>query len=36
MDAALYTTLNRQSGLMREMGVIANNIANGSTAGFRR
>lgn len=36
MDAALYTTLNRQSGLMREMGVVANNIANASTAGFRR
>lgn len=36
MDAASYTTLNRQSGLMREMGVVANNIANASTAGFRR
>lgn len=36
MDAALYTTLNRQSGLMREMGVVANNIANSSTTGFRR
>jgi flagellar basal-body rod protein FlgF len=36
MDAALYTTLNRQSGLMREMGVVANNIANASTTGFRR
>lgn len=36
MDAALYTTLNRQSGLMREMGVVANNIANASTNGFRR
>ena len=36
MDAALYTTLNRQSGLMREMAVVANNIANSSTAGFRR
>jgi flagellar basal-body rod protein FlgF len=36
MDAALYATLNRQSGLMREMGVVANNIANSSTAGFRR
>ncbi|MFN6925715.1 MAG: flagellar hook-basal body complex protein [Tabrizicola sp.] len=36
MDAALYTTLNRQSGLMREMGVVANNIANSSTAGFKR
>lgn len=36
MDAAGYTTLNRQSGLMREMGVVANNIANSSTTGFRR
>ncbi len=36
MDAAGYATLNRQSGLMRDMGVVANNIANSSTAGFRR
>jgi flagellar basal-body rod protein FlgF len=36
MDAAGYATLNRQSGLMREMAVVANNIANISTAGFRR
>jgi flagellar basal-body rod protein FlgF len=36
MDAAGYATLNRQSGLMREMGVVANNIANTSTSGFRR
>ncbi len=36
MDAAGYTTLARQSGLMREMGVVANNIANASTTGFRR
>ncbi|MDP3193999.1 flagellar hook-basal body complex protein [Tabrizicola sp.] len=36
MDAAGYATLNRQSGLMREMGVVANNIANASTIGFRR
>lgn len=36
MDAAGYVTLNRQSGLMREMGVVANNIANVSTTGFRR
>ena len=36
MDAAGYTTLGRQSGLMREMQVVANNIANLSTAGFRR
>jgi flagellar basal-body rod protein FlgF len=36
MDAAGYATLNRQSGLMREMAVVANNIANVSTTGFRR
>lgn len=36
MDAAGYTALTRQSGLMREMQVVANNIANLSTAGFRR
>lgn len=36
MDATGYTTLTRQSGLMREMQVIANNIANTSTTGFRR
>jgi flagellar basal-body rod protein FlgF len=36
MDAAGYATLNRQSGLMREMAVVANNLANTSTTGFRR
>lgn len=36
MDAAGYVALARQSGLMREMQVVANNIANLSTAGFRR
>lgn len=36
MDNAVYTTLNRQSGLMSEMRVIANNMANISTSGFRR
>ncbi|QYK41579.1 MAG: flagellar hook-basal body complex protein [Paracoccaceae bacterium] len=36
MDAAVYATLTRQSGLMREMQIVANNIANQSTAGFRR
>lgn len=36
MDAATYTTLTRQSGLMRQMQVVANNIANLSTTGFRR
>jgi flagellar basal-body rod protein FlgF len=36
MDAAGYVTLARQSGLMREMQVVAHNIANASTTGFRR
>lgn len=36
MDAAGYATLTRQSGLMREMQVVANNIANAATTGFRR
>lgn len=36
MDAAGYAALTRQSGLMREMQVVANNIANLSTHGFRR
>jgi flagellar basal-body rod protein FlgF len=36
MDNALYTTLNRQSGLMAEMRAVSNNIANISTTGFRK
>jgi len=36
MDNPGYTTLNRQTGLLREMNQIANNIANMSTTGFRR
>lgn len=36
MDNASYTTLTRQSGLLRELQVIAHNIANLSTTGFRR
>lgn len=36
MDNPGYVALTRQSGLMREMQVIANNIANASTTGFRR
>lgn len=36
MDSAGYVTLTRQSGLMREMQEVANNIANISTTGFRR
>ena len=35
MDNTSYTALTRQSGLMQEMRVIANNIANASTTGFR-
>jgi flagellar basal-body rod protein FlgF len=36
MDNAIYASLARQSGLMREMAVVANNVANAATAGFRR
>ena len=36
MDNAVYASLSRQSGLMKEMRVVANNIANANTAGFRR
>lgn len=35
MDNSVYTALTRQSGLMREMQTVANNIANLSTTGFR-
>lgn len=36
METTGYTTLTRQSGLMREMQVIANNIANSATTGYRQ
>ena len=36
MENAIYATLTRQSGLMAEMRVVANNIANANTTGFRR
>lgn len=36
MDNTGYTTLSRQSGLMREMQIVANNLANMSTTGFRQ
>ena len=36
MENASYTTLTRQSGLLKEMQSVANNIANLSTTGFRR
>ena len=35
MGVTGYTTLSRQSGLMREMRVVANNIANAATTGYR-
>ncbi|MEM6939024.1 MAG: flagellar hook-basal body complex protein [Pseudomonadota bacterium] len=35
MDHAGYTTLSRQRGLAREMQIVANNIANSATTGFR-
>lgn len=36
MDNAIYAALTRQTGLMNEMRVVANNIANANTTGFRR
>jgi flagellar basal-body rod protein FlgF len=36
MENSGYTTVTRQSGLMREMRVVANNIANAATSGFRQ
>ncbi len=36
METPGYTSLARQSGLMREMQTVANNIANLSTTGYRR
>lgn len=35
MDNAIYATLTRQAGLMAELRVVANNIANADTTGFR-
>lgn len=35
MDNASYTILTRQSGLAREMQLVANNIANAATTGYR-
>ncbi len=35
MDNANYTALTRQSGLLSEMRIVANNIANANTTGFR-
>lgn len=36
MEVSAYVALGRQSGLMRELSVVANNIANLSTVGYRR
>lgn len=36
MENPVYATLNRQTGLLKEMQTVANNIANASTDGFRR
>lgn len=36
METASYAALSRQSSLVREMQVIANNIANANTTGFRQ
>lgn len=35
MDNAVYATLGRQTGLMAQMQMVANNIANASTTGYR-
>ena len=36
MDTSAYTALSRQTGLRRELDIIANNVANANTNGFRR
>lgn len=36
MESAGYTTLTRQTGLLRELQVVANNIANAATTGYRQ
>lgn len=35
MDNANYVTLTRQAGLMKELQIVANNIANMATTGYR-
>lgn len=35
MSGPIYTTLARQQGLMQEMQVVANNLANSSTTGYK-
>ena len=36
MDNPTYVSLSRQSGLLKELSVIANNMANAGTTGFKR
>ena len=36
MDNPVYVTIARQTALQRQMDVVANNIANASTTGFKR
>ena len=36
MEASGYVTLSRQSGLLNEMRIVANNIANAATTGYRQ
>lgn len=36
MGASDYVTLSRQSGLLSEMRIVANNIANAATTGYRQ
>lgn len=36
MDSASYATLSRQIGLWRELDIVANNIANAATTGYRQ
>ncbi len=36
MDSTSYTVLSRQTGLLREMQIVANNLANSATTGFRQ
>jgi len=36
MENATYATLSRQMGLMSELRIVANNIANANTTGFQR
>lgn len=35
MSSSIYTTLARQQGLMHELQVVANNLANASTTGYK-